>query len=252
MGTTRTLWLMAALCGASIGLAACTGTDLSALGERSSDWIDEPVTVPSTIAVEVVEVLPMIPLFDVTWYTDDLGIPETNDPAFILSVIINRSPLGDRFLPASRFEVTALIPDLMFPSTVPAEVTDITSQIIRPPGVEFAPGQVAAFGLWAGEPYGSSRTVGQVGVLDVDLRAEGAAPPTCGEVPDCASRIIGPYLATSTVDGTGTTWVWDAGDFRYRLFLRDVSEAVAESMIAGTEPLARAFQAATSATDLDS
>lgn len=244
-GMSRVLSLVAA----AAVLGSCSGTDLSDLGNRSAEWIDEPLpSMPATTAPPVEAALATVPLADINWHTDDLGIPESDDPALMLSVIINRSPLGDRFLPASRFEIAALLPDLMFPSTVPLQVTDITSQIIRPPGVEFDPGQVAAFGLWAGEPYGSSRTVGQVGVLDVDLLQDGTAPPNCGDAADCTSTVAGPYLVAATVDGTGTTWVWDAGSFRYRLFLRSVSGAVAVSMIEGSEPLARAFQAVGSPT----
>lgn len=193
----------------------------------------------STESVVVTAMLPVRGLDGVVWFNDDLGLPEDTSSQAVLRRVIERSPPGDRFLPASRFEIAAVIPQLKFPAVVPVEVDAVTSQLVSPDIAGVGPGEVAAFGMWNGEPYASSRTVGQVGVLGVDLLEEAAAPITCAERgPGCHTMVMDGVLGVLVSDSSGSTWSWDDGGLRYHLYLRSGSSEVAAAMIGEFVPLA--------------
>ncbi len=221
-------------------LSGCSEQSLSELGGRSSGWINEPIPSTGTTDAPAPAAPVVRPITEVTWFSDELGIPEDPEPASVLQRVIGRASTGDRFLHASRFEIAIVLPQLEFFDRVPVRVTDITSQLVSPGLGGFTPGQVAAFGLWAGEPYQSSRSVGQLGVLEVDLLGEETDSVTCGAVSgDCAEREVAGRLVLEVIDNSGVTWIWDEEELRYRLFLRGTSSAVAQSMIAGVRPLSR-------------
>ncbi len=232
-GSIRFDWLPVLV----LGLAACSETSLSDLGNRSSGWLD--VTLPtSTTLIAETSVLSVRPVAGVVWFNDDLGIPENPTPDAVIHAVRNRSLPGDRFLPASRFEIAVVIPQLKFPDVVPVEVDAVTSQLVAPGESGLTAGEVAAFGMWAGEPYASSRSVGQVGTLEVDLLEEGAEPITCAERgPGCETMVAAGKVGVLVSDSSGRTWSWDDSGLRYHLFLRSVTSDVAAAMIGAFQPL---------------
>lgn len=219
----------------ALGLvASCSDQSLADLGKASSDWIDEPqLATTSTTAVVVTTFKPVT---GVNWPSDEFGRPADPDPAAVLNAIITRSPGGERFLPASRDEVSILFPAIEFPGVVPKDVSDITSLVVASATRTIQPGPVAAFGLWKGEPYLSSRSVGQVGVLDVELLGEDSAADVC-EAVDCVEQDLEGRLVERTSDPDGVTWIWESAGLRYRLFLRLDSAELAAAMINSAGPL---------------
>lgn len=219
----------------ALGLvAACSDQTLSDLGKTSSGWIGEPqVATTSTTSAAVTT---FKPITGVTWVSDAFGRPADPDPAEVLNDIITRSPGGERFLPASRDEMSILFPAIEFPGVVPNDVTDITSQVVASATRTIQPGPVAAFGLWRGEPYLSSRSVGQVGVLDVELLGEDSAADACDAL-DCVVQDLDGRLVERTSDPDGVTWIWESAGLRYRLFLRQESAELAAAMINSAGPL---------------
>jgi hypothetical protein len=215
-------------------VASCSDQSLANLGKASSGWIDEPqVATTSTTAVLLADFKPVT---GVNWANDEFGQPAETDPVAVFDAIVARSSAGDRFLPASRGEMSILFPDLVFPGVVPNDVTDITSQVVASASLSIQPGPVAAFGLWKGEPYRSSRTVGQIGVLEVELLGEDSAPAACAAA-DCVVEDLNGRLVERTSDPDGVTWLWESSGFRYRLFLRSDSAELAAAMINSAGPL---------------
>jgi hypothetical protein len=215
-------------------VAACSDQTLADLGEASSGWIGEPqVATTSTTAVVAAS---FKPVSGVDWVSDDFGRPAESDPGMVLEAIIARSPGGERFLPASRDEMYLLFPAIEFPGVVPNDVTDITSLVVASSTRTIQPGPVAAFGLWKGEPYLSSRSVGQIGVLDVELLGEDSVDDGC-EAADCVEQDLNGRRVERTADPDGVTWIWESSGLRYRLFLRQDSADLAAAMIGSAGPL---------------
>ena len=211
-------------------LVACGPEPLAGLGGGASDWIGEP-TVP-TVATTIGEEPTLIPVVQVEWYNDNLTPVPGTSPAEVIAGVFARSSPTDRFAQATPAEIAAALPELAFPSRVPPEVRFITSQLVydRSTG-QLATDQVAAFGLWNVEPYTQSRSVGQVGVINVvldvagaDLIDSGAADLTCGRFAsyagECAETELGGLPAWEFTDETGSTLIWYEGDYRYEFFLR--------------------------------
>lgn len=219
----------------ALGLvAACSDQSLADLGKASSGWIGEPqVATTSTTAVVVTTFKPVT---GVNWASDEFGQPADADPAAVLDAVISRSPAGERFVPASRDEMSILFPGIEFPGVVPTDVTDITSLVVASATRMIQPGPVAAFGLWKGEPYRSSRSVGQVGVLDVELLGEDLPAEAC-ETVDCVEQDLDGRVVERSSSPDGVTWIWESAGFRYRLFLRFDSADLASAMINSSGPL---------------
>jgi hypothetical protein len=219
----------------ALGLvSACSDQSLAELGKASSGWIGEPqVATTSTTAVVVTTFKPVT---GVNWASEEFGQPADPDPAAVLGAVIARSPAGERFVPASRDEMSILFPGIEFPGVVPTDVTDITSLVVASATRTIQPGPVAAFGLWKGEPYRSSRSVGQVGVLDVELLGEDSETEACDTV-DCVEQDLDGRVVERTSSPDGVTWIWESVGFRYRLFLRQDSADLASAMINSAGPL---------------
>ncbi len=225
MTSRRTVFL------ACLGLLwACGPEPLSGLGEGASDWIEKPtiVTIPTTVEGSPT----LAAVAGVVWYNNNLTPVPGTSPAEVISGVFARSSPSDRFAQATPAEIAAALPEVAFPNLVPPEVKYITSQLVydRSTG-RLASDQVAAFGLWNVEPYTRSRSVGQVGVIDVtidgagaDLIESGAADLTCGRFStyagECAESDVAGTPAWRFSDETGYTLIWYGGDYRYGLFLR--------------------------------
>lgn len=219
----------------ALGLvSACSDQSLAELGKASSGWIGEPqVATTSTTAVVVTT---FKPVSGVNWASDEFGEPADPDPAAVLDAVISRSPAGERFVAASREEMSILFLGIEFPGVVPTDVTDITSLVVASATRTIQPGPVAAFGLWKGEPYRSSRSVGQVGVLDVELLGEDLPAEAC-EAVDCVEQDLDGRVVERSSSPDGVTWIWESAGFRYRLFLRLDSADLASAMINSAGPL---------------
>lgn len=213
----------------SLVMAACGDAPLGSLGERSSDWINEP-TVPTTEAV-VTTTPTIIGSESLSWANDDIRTENLDDQAALGSEVFARRE-GDRFIQASRFEIAALLENVAFPSRAPAGAQWVSSQLVFDNDGTVSDDPSAAFGIWSAEPYSRSRTVAQMAVLRVSRDLETASQLASGELdPSCAffADRTSEQCEIITVDvrdtwllsaSSGSTLIWFEGSYRYELFGR--------------------------------
>ena len=232
---------------AALALAGCGESPLDSIGQRSSDWINEP-TVPTTEAVVVTT--PTIVSADILfWANDEIVTENLSDPEALLSEVFARRE-GDRFIQASKSEIAVLLEDVKFPAEAPAGAEWVSSQLIFDNDGTISDDPSAAFGIWSAEPYSRSRSVAQMAVLrvsnDLDTAtdlASGDISPSCGlfsertteqcEMLSVRSRDT--WLLTAS---SGATLIWFDGPYRYELFGRSfVPLSVLRGMSAEMEPL---------------
>ena len=161
-----------------ITATACGGSPLESIGQRSSEWINEP-TVPSTVAV-VTTTPVVVPVERLFWANDEIEAANLGDRGALLQEIFARRE-GDRFIQASRFEIAAALPDIAFPSESPSGAEWVTSQLVFDNDGTVANDTSAAFGIWSAEPYTRSRSVAQMVIIRVAIDAETAAALESGE-----------------------------------------------------------------------
>lgn len=223
-------------------LAACSESSLADLGDRSSGWIGEA----SGGAIEVVSESGqpnVVRSVEVDWVNDDLTESvASGSPEEVLAAVVARSPGPERYIQATRLEVAATIPGIVFPDLVPPEVVAITSQLVVSSARDRLDDEIlAAFGLWTVEPYTRSRSVGQRGTyLAAALQQASACDRfAAGAVAACTTETVG-NTQTIRIDAeSGQTWVWDDDAYEYQLFLRgslENNELVADYMIRNTVP----------------
>ncbi len=228
---------VAALFVAALLMPACSDGSLSALGDRSSDWIGE---VAAEEGEQAYTAQPIDAPDALEWSNDDLGVPASADPAEVITAVVERSTGGDRFVQASRFEIARALPEVSFPNRIPTEVDAVTSQLVVSIGGDRLDDEVfATFGLWTVEPYTKSRSVGQRGVLSIGPHSE---DPPCGRLAEAAqaacSEVDLDGMRASRLDGeSGQTWVWTDGVYEYRMFLRGSLEANQPAVEAMTSSL---------------
>jgi hypothetical protein len=198
---------------------------LDGLGERSSDWVHEVEITAEVVAV--VEAEPAagntVQAADVLWFNDDLEEQASGDePEKVIAAVWARQ-VGSRFVQASRAEVAAAIPGIMFPEDIASEVRWITSQLVFEASTGTLDGETAAaFGLWQVEPY--SITDGRVGVLRVGPASERIAPERSA------------VIAIVVPDGISLGWAEEG--LRYELFCRSaVPEGMCSEIAASFRPL---------------
>jgi hypothetical protein len=227
---------------------ACGEAPLESVGHRSSDWINEP-TVPTTVAVNTTT--PTIVTVDrLEWANDDIEPANLSDQEALLASIFARRQ-GDRFIQASRSEITAALPDVSFPTEAPAGAEWVSSQLVFDDDGTLADDPSAAFGIWSAEPYTRSRSVAQMVVLRVSNDLVTATGLSTGEV--AASCALFSDRATDSCelitvdsrqtwvleDSSGSTLVWFEGPYRYELFARSfVPDDVLSEMSASMSSLA--------------
>lgn len=207
-------------------VAACgTAGPLDGLGERSSEWVHE--VEATVVASPVVDLEPSpgetAATADVLWFNDDLEEQTSgDDPESVVAGVWGRRT-GSRFVQASRAEVVAAVPGIMFPAQVPSDVRWITSQLVFDSSSGTLDGETsAAFGLWQAEPY--SITDGRIGVLRVGPASEAIAPERSDVIP-----IVVP---------DGISLGWSEAGFRYELFCRSaVSEGLCDQVADSFVPL---------------
>lgn len=229
------------------GLVACGGSPLESIGQRSSDWINEP-TVPTTVAV-VTTAPTVVPVGRLQWANDDIENGSLDDPAGLLAEVFSRRE-GDRFIQASRFEIAAALPEITFPDRAPNGAEWVSSQLVFDNDGSLADDPTAAFGIWSTEPYTRSRSVAQMIVLrvatDVDAAnelASGEGDPTCDRFADrtaaqCQVLTVDDRPTWLLTQAGGSTLVWYHGPHRYELFGRSfVPSGILRDMSAGMIPL---------------
>ncbi|MBW3666535.1 MAG: hypothetical protein KY394_02960 [Actinobacteria bacterium] len=214
----------------SLLASACGDAPLGSVGDRSSEWINEPevsttTTVPVTIPV-------VISSDNLAWSNDDIVNDNLGDPGATVAAVFARRE-GDRFIQASRAEITVALPGIGFPANVPNGARWVSSQLVIEATGEVADDPSAAFGIWSAEPYTRSRSVAQMAVLRVALDPETIAelaaatePPSCARFSDrntdnCEIVDIGGRTIWRLQGSGGTTLIWFDDTYRYELFGRD-------------------------------
>lgn len=232
----------------AMAVTACGESPLESIGQRSSEWINEPevtttsavvVTVPISIGVE-----------KLLWSNDEIVTQNLFDPVLLVSEVFARRE-GDRFIQASRAEISTMLPDVQFPARAPFGAEWVTSQLVIDNSGELSDDPSAAFGIWSAEPYTRSRSVAQIAILRVANDKETATEiEESGEDPSCA-RFADPTTNScelfnvldrtvwSLTSNQGTTLVWFGGTYRYELFGRPFVSFEALMRMAGDSvPLA--------------
>lgn len=233
-----------ALAALAVILAACGGSPLESLGLRSSDWINEP-TVPTTIGV-VTTTPTVVDSETLQWANDEIELANVDDQAALLAAIFERRE-GDRFIQASRYEIAAALPEIRFPTVVPAAAKWVSSQLVFDNDGSLALDPTVAFGIWSAEPYTRSRSVAQMIVLRVatdpvaaDEVASEQVEASCARfaersTQECELLTIADRPVWMLEAASGATLIWFDGQYRYELFGRsfvpvDILEDMVEHM----------------------
>lgn len=219
----------ALLVAAVVAVTACGGSPLESIGLRSSDWINEPTVVTTT---EVVATTPTVVSADqLLWANDDIQQPNLDDRDAMLAEVFSRRE-GDRFIQASRLEIAAALPDIMFPAEAPNGAGWVSSQLVFDNDGTIADDPSAAFGFWSAEPYTRSRSVAQLVVLRVatdeeaaNELASGAAEASCARFSDrnadeCEILPVADRETWFLENSGSTTLIWYQGPHRYEMFGR--------------------------------
>ncbi len=237
-----------------IFLTACGDLPLQAIGERSSEWINEPEVVTTTLPPATTP--RFIDIENLAWSNEEIINPNLGDRDALIASVFERRE-GDRFIQASRREIVVALPGLEFPAVAPYGAQWVSSQLVVENDGRLSRQPTAAFGIWSAEPYTRSRSVAQMAILRVAIDPDNAAEVaangedvTCArfadratnicEIVDLAGRQVWKLLATS-----GTTLIWFSGEYRYELFGKefvsdeDLAEMASNSiLLSELEPLA--------------
>lgn len=214
---------------AAVTMTACGDAPLQAIGERSSDWMNEPEVVTTT--VPPVTTPRFVDIANLAWFNDDIVNTNLSDRDAMIAEVFQRRE-GDRFIQASRAEIVAALPGVQFPAVAPIGAEWISSQLVIENSGVLSRDPTAAFGIWSDEPYTRSRSVAQMAVLRVVIDPETATEVadrgedvSCArfsdrstnlcEILDLEGRQVWQLIQTG-----GTTLVWFEGEYRYELFGR--------------------------------
>lgn len=210
-------------------LAACGDAPLQSIGQRSSDWINEPEIVTTTATPVTVPTL--VDSSTLQWSNDDIVNESLDDPAGLIAEVFQRRE-GDRFIQASRREIAAALPGVRFPAAVPHGASWVSSQLVIENSGLLSDNPSAAFGIWSAEPYTRSRSVAQLVILTVandketaTQLAQGEADASCARFADrtteqCQIVDISGRQGWRLISSSGTSVVWFDDAYRYELFGR--------------------------------
>ena len=210
-------------------LAACGEAPLKSIGQRSSDWINEPEIVTTTATPVTVPTL--VDSSTLQWSNDDIVNESLDDPAGLIAEVFQRRE-GDRFIQASRREIAAALPGVRFPAAVPHGASWVSSQLVIENSGLLSDNPSAAFGIWSAEPYTRSRSVAQLVILTVandketaTQLAQGEADTSCARFADrtteqCQIVDISGRQGWRLISSSGTSVVWFDDAYRYELFGR--------------------------------
>jgi hypothetical protein len=229
-------------------VTACGESPLLSLGNRSSNWINEPKVTTTTLPP--VDIPRHIATTALQWANDDIVNEDLDDPDVVVAAVFSRRQ-GDRFIQASRFEIAAAIPEINFPAVAPYGAEWVSSQLVIENSGRLSAEPSAAFGIWSAEPYTRSRSVAQMAVLRVAHDPETAvelevpgAEFSCARfaersTDECALLDIEGRDVWKLAAAGGITLIWFDGPYRYELFGRVfVPSDVLEAMAADTVSLA--------------
>lgn len=209
-----------------VAVTACGDAPLGGVGQRSSEWINEPEVVTTTLPP--VTVPRFVDINRLAWANDDIVNSSLSDPEGLIAEVFERRE-GDRFIQASREEISAALPDVRFPAVAPHGAEWVSSQLVIENTGILSRDPTAAFGIWSAEPYTRSRSVAQMVVLRVAIDPETAAEVAeAGEGVSCArfSERSTNICEIVNLDGKqvwqldasgGTTLIWFEGEYRYEL-----------------------------------
>jgi hypothetical protein len=209
----------------SLVLAACGESGLlDGVGERTRELVEGTTT--TTLEGIVVEVDPieegLVGPEDLLWFNDDIDPQFAGRAQDVIRSVWDRK-LNSRFVQASRSEIAAAMPSVLFPDLMPIDVRWVTSQLVYDNTTgALDPDTAAAFGFWVSEPYQSDTA--RLGVLRIGFAPIDAATGRSDIVP-----ILVP-------DGISLGWT-EAG-YRYELFCRSsISDELCTEVAASTVPL---------------
>ena len=234
----------------AVVVTACGGAPLASVGNRSSEWINEP-KVTTTMRPNV-EAPRFTESEDLRWFNDDIesaSLVSGSDRDAVIAEVFGRRE-GDRFVQASRYEIVAVVPEVEFPLKVPYGAEWVSSQLVVESNGRLSGEPVVAFGVWSAVPYTRSRSVAQMVILTVSndpVAAEELSRPestaTCGrfaenETDECVILRIDGKDVWKLISSGGNTLIWFSGVFRYELFGRAFVPAdVLEEMVTEFTPL---------------
>ncbi len=197
---------------------------LDGVGDRTRDVVRGDATTTTTVVAVVVgsSFEELVSAADVLWFNDDIDPQHTGPSDAVVAAVWERQ-LSSRFVQASRTEIAAALPGLVFPELVPQQARWITSQLVyNETSGTLDADTSAAFGLWTAEPYQSDTS--RLGVLRV-----GRAP-----LEALASR--SEIVAVAVPDGVSLGWT-ESGH-KYELFCRtEVSEELCIEIANSSVPL---------------
>jgi hypothetical protein len=214
---------------AAVLLAACAEAPLGSVGQRSSEWINEPEVVTTT--APPVTVPTSSSAADLQWFNDEIVTEFLYDPQKLIAEVFARRE-GDRFIQASRAEIAAVLQRVRFPAEVPYGAEWVSSQLVIENSGQLSDDPSAAFGIWSVEPYSRSRSVAQMAVLQVTNDketatelAQGGGDASCARFANRSTDqcdildVNGKQLWRLSSAG-GTTLVWFEDIYRYELYGR--------------------------------
>lgn len=210
---------------ASLVLTACGESGLlDGVGERTRELVEGTTTTTLEgvdVGVDPIEGSLVGPE-DLLWFNDDID-PQFTGPANEVIGSVWQRKLDSRFVQASRAEIAAAMPSVLFPELVPQDVRWVTSQLVYDDTTgALDPDTAAAFGFWISEPYQSDTA--RLGVLRV-----GFAPADAGTLHSDIVPILVP---------DGISLGWTESGYRYELFCRSsISDELCTEVAASTVPL---------------
>jgi hypothetical protein len=226
MSSMRPLVVIAAL---AVLAASCGEDPLAGVGDLANEVIHEGTTTtflstPSSAVDAGLDAVPTRRAEDLVWFNADL-LPVSADIREVLTVVWDRGRgVTSGYVQSGPAEIALVLPDLVFPASVPIEVLQVSSQLVFDSSSGILDLRTsAAFGLWTTVPYSVGRSAGQVAVLSV-----GQDPD-----PDIAEDEI-----TSEVVADGIALTWQHTGYTYELFCRDtLAEAACWEMATSGRPL---------------
>jgi hypothetical protein len=210
-------------------LAACSSPPLGSVGQRSSQWINEPEVVTTT--APPVTVPKFSSAMNLQWSNDEIVTDNLADPEALIAEVFARRE-GDRFIQASRAEIAAVLQRVRFPADLPYGAEWVSSQLVIENSGELSDDPSAAFGIWSAEPYSRSRSVAQMAVLQVTNDKETATELAQGEGDVSCARFADEFTDQCDIldvsgkqvwrlsSAGGTTLIWFEGAYRYELYGR--------------------------------
>ncbi len=212
----------------AIVVAACGEDPLSGVGDLANQVVHDGTTTtfiasPPTGIAAVGIPISTRSADELTWLNID-RVPVSADPRDVLIEVWERGRgVTSGFVQAGPDEITLVLPELIFPGSVPLDVLHVSSQLVFDSSGILDPRTSAAFGLWNTVPYSVGRAAGQVAVLTVGQTIN----------VDVADDAI-----TSEVVADGIALTWQHVGLTYEIFCRDtLPEAACWEMATSGRPL---------------